>query len=310
MRPFRFGGRPGGPRFSMRRIFGRCPLSAAPAQPRRPFFFNNPTVALNETMIGIFDSGIGGLTVVRALMQKLPEYDLVYFGDTARTPYGNKSPETVIAYSRQNTAFLLDQGVRMVIMACNTASSLATAHIAADFDAPIFEVITPAVDRALQSSRRRCFGVIATRATVDSGIYESQIKQRCPSARVHSAACPLLVPLVEEGWLKNRETAMIVKKYLLPLKMRQIDTLILGCTHYPLLKPVIQRKIGRQVGVIDSSEALAEHVQSFLTAHPEVDAHLGRGGKRRFYVSDLTGQFEWMARRTLKQNVTLKTVRI
>ena len=198
-------------------------------------------------MIGIFDSGIGGLTVVRAIMDELPGYDLVYFGDTARTPYGTKSRQTVIDYSLQNTEFLIKQGAKMIVMACNTASSVATESLKKNFNLPIYEVITPAVRLALEKTQKSVIGVIGTRATINSGIYEKKIKKQNPNARVYSAACPLLVPLVEEGWLKKPETRMIVKKYLHPLKVRQIDTLILGCTHYPILKSIIQQK-NRQTG--------------------------------------------------------------
>ncbi|MEA1901260.1 MAG: glutamate racemase, partial [Thermodesulfobacteriota bacterium] len=183
-------------------------------------------------MIGIFDSGIGGLTVVKAIMENLFGYDIIYFGDTARTPYGTKSSETVKKYALENTEFLLSKGAKIIVIACNTASSVATESVAENFDIPIFEVITPAVELSINTSHKPCIGIIGTRATVKSGIYEKKIKKMNPHARVYSKACPLLVPLVEEGWLNKPETKMIVKKYLHPLKVRQIDTLILGCTHY------------------------------------------------------------------------------
>ena len=187
-------------------------------------------------MIGVFDSGIGGLTVVNALMAQLPGYDIVYFGDTARTPYGSKSPATVLRYARQNTEFLLTHNARMIVMACNTASSIATNDLTTSFDVPIFEVISPAVELALTQSRRGRIGVMGTRATIKSDVYAKKIRALRPEMQVYSQACPLLVPLVEEGWLNRPETAMIVKKYLHPLKVRQIDTLILGCTHYPIIR--------------------------------------------------------------------------
>jgi glutamate racemase len=259
-------------------------------------------------MIGIFDSGIGGLTVVRAVMDQLPGYDIVYFGDTARTPYGNKSSRTVVEYSLQNTRFLIDQGAKLVVMACNTASSVATETVQAEFDLPIYEVITPAVNQALGLSKKMAIGVIGTRATIASGIYEKKICEQAPGARVHSTPCPLLVPLVEEGWLNRPETRMIVKKYLHPLKTRQIDTLILGCTHYPLLKPIIQPKIGKTVSIIDSSMALAEEIKAFLDRSPQMDAGLSKTGAASFYVSDLTDQFEKTARSVIKQPIRLRHV--
>jgi glutamate racemase len=261
-------------------------------------------------MIGIFDSGIGGLTVVRSLMKQLPDYDIIYFGDTARTPYGSKSPETVVGYALQNTEFLLKQGAKIIVMACNTASSVASDHVTKNFDIPIFEVISPASAKAIENSRNLIVGIIGTRATVKSGIYEKKIKAIKPKAKVYSVACPLLVPLVEEGWIEKPETVMIIKKYLHPLKIRQIDTLILGCTHYPLLMDKIQRKIGKRVTVIDSSIALAENIKDFLDTHPEVDNFLGKKGEFRLFVSDVTDQFEKTAETTLKRKVLLEHIKL
>ena len=261
-------------------------------------------------MIGIFDSGVGGLTVARAVMKQIPGYDIVYFGDTAHTPYGTKSPETVISYTINNIEFLLSQGARLIIIACNTASSVVTAAVLKQFSVPIFEVITPAVDLAAQASKNLHFGVIGTRATIASGIYEKKILENQPQARVYSAACPLLVPLVEEGWLNKAETAMIVKKYLQPLKTRQIDTLILGCTHYPLLKKVIQRKIGRRVQLIDSSISVSSSVKAFLAANSKLDRQLGQNSHLTLFVSDVTDQFKKIAEMTLKTNISFKCVKV
>lgn len=261
-------------------------------------------------MIGIFDSGIGGLTVVKSLMEKLPGYNMIYFGDTARTPYGSKSPETVVRYALENTDFLLKQGAKLIVMACNTASSVAADRVAENYDIPIFEVVTPATEQAVKISNTLTIGVIGTRATVKSGIYEHKIMALKPDAKVYSAACPLLVPLVEEGWMKKPETVMIIKKYLYPLKVRQIDTLILGCTHYPLLKDKIQRKIGKRVHIIDSSIAIAENVKFFLDTHPEVDKQLSKNNAFRLFVSDITEQFGKTARTTLRRNVRLEHVEL
>lgn len=243
-------------------------------------------------------------------MEHLPGYDITYFGDTARTPYGTKSPETVVGYSLENTEFLLNRGAKIIVIACNTASSVATESLAERYDIPIFEVITPAAEVSIRTSNKLRVGVIGTRATINSGIYEKKIKAMKPEAKVYSAACPLLVPLVEEGWLKKPETTMIIKKYLHPLKVRQIDTLILGCTHYPLLKDKIQRKIGKRVAVIDSSIAVAEKVKEFLENHLEVDSLLTQNGGFRLFVTDVTKQFEKTARYTLKRNVHLEHVKI
>lgn len=261
-------------------------------------------------MIGIFDSGIGGLTVVRAIMERIPGYDIIYFGDTARTPYGNKSPETVIEYAVQDTAFLLNKGAKIIVIACNTASSVAYESVVDKFDVPVFEVITPAVELAVEASRKMSIGVIGTRATIKSGVYEKKIRALNAAARVYSVACPLLVPLVEEGWINRPETAMIVKKYLHPLKVKQADTLILGCTHYPLLKHIIQRKIGKKINIIDSSVGVAEKVERFLKEHPDVESRLSKTGKSRIFVSDIAAQFEITAKATLKRSVVLEHVKI
>lgn len=259
-------------------------------------------------MIGIFDSGIGGLTVVRAIMDEMPGYDIAYFGDTARTPYGTKSGSTVIDYSLQNTEFLLNQGAEIIVMACNTASSVATDALKEKFDLPIYEVITPAVECALDVTKKSIIGVIGTRATISSNIYEKKIKKENPDAKVYSVPCPLLVPLVEEGWLKKPETRMIVKKYLHPLKTKQIDTLILGCTHYPVLKSIIQHKIGKRVRIIDSSIAIARQIKTFLASSPETDRKLSKNSKADFFVSDITPQFEKTAKTVIRKHIVLKHV--
>lgn len=261
-------------------------------------------------MIGIFDSGIGGLTVVQALMQEMPEYDLVYFGDTARTPYGSKSRQTVIQYALEDSEFLIRQGAKMIVIACNTASSAATEVLMEKFPVPIFEVISPAVDLAIQNSKKLRIGVIGTRATVSSGIYEKKISAIAPQAKIHSLPCPLLVPLVEEGWLNKPETRMIVKKYLHPLKEKQIDTLILGCTHYPVLKDMIQHKIGKKVKLIDSSLAVAKKIRHFLNTHPAINATMAKESKARFFVSDVTPQFEKIAQTLLKTKISLQGIRL
>ncbi|KPJ76794.1 MAG: glutamate racemase [Deltaproteobacteria bacterium SG8_13] len=259
-------------------------------------------------MIGVFDSGIGGLTVVRALLEQLPACDIVYLGDTARTPYGSKSPETVTRYALEDTRFLVDQGAEIIVAACNTASSVAVKSIQATYRLPVFEVIRPAVRRSLETSSGLRIGVIGTRTTVESGVYEKRIREHRPEARVYSCACPLLVPLIEEGWLTRPETRRIVKKYLIPLKVRQIDTLILGCTHYPLLSKTIQAKIGRRVTVIDSAAAVAADLHTFLGLPPRLADDPPSGGSLRLFVSDRTDQFEKTARMILGRKIPLEKI--
>lgn len=261
-------------------------------------------------MIGIFDSGIGGLTVVQALQQFFPEYDMIYFGDTARTPYGNKSPDTITQYAIQDTEFLVSQGAKIIVVACNTASSVAPEKLREIFHVPIFEVISPAAELAVQMSKKKIIGVIGTRATINSSVYVKKIKTICADAVIHTQACPLLVPLVEEGWLKKPETRSIVKKYLIPLKTRQIDTLILGCTHYPVLKSIIQRKIGLRVHIIDSSIAVAQTIKEYLTTHSEIDRQLTKNRNSLFFVSDVTPQFQNIGQILLKRNIKLNVVKL
>jgi glutamate racemase len=260
-------------------------------------------------MIGIFDSGIGGLTVVREVLDKLPQYRIVYFGDTARTPYGTKSQKTIKEYSIEDTEFLLAQGAKVIVVACNSVSSVAFDTLRERFSVPVFEVIRPAVEKALGLTRKQRIGIIGTRATIGSGIYERLLKESRPEVEVFSHPCPLLVPLVEEGWLNRPETKRIVRKYLSPLKMKQIDTLVLGCTHYPLLKSIIEPKMGKRVRVIDSSQEVALWVKDYLEKHPEVAGGLtpteGQEG-HRFFVSDLTPNFEQIAKQFLGRPIKLE----
>ncbi len=238
-------------------------------------------------MIGIFDSGVGGMTVAHAIEKLLPDYSLVYFGDIARTPYGPKSPKTIINYSIRNTEFLLDKGAELIIIACNSASSVATDTLRQRFDVPVIEVITPAANRAIATSRNGRIGIIGTRATVKSRVYHTQITEERPGFKVYQEACPLLVPLVEEGWLNKRETKMILRRYLHPLKNRQIDTLVLGCTHYPLLKKLIQSRIGKKVKLIDSSTETALYVKEYLKENPKTVSKQEQVS-HRYFASDKT----------------------
>ncbi len=238
-------------------------------------------------MIGIFDSGIGGMTVARAVEQLLPNHPIIYYGDIARTPYGPKSPETIINYSIRNTEFLLDKGAKLIIIACNSASSVATKTLRDRFQVPIIEVISPAAERAIKISRSGRIGIIGTKATVNSGIYQKMINKAKPNFKVYAEACPLLVPLVEENWLNKRETKMILRRYLHPLKNQQIDTLVLGCTHYPMLKDLIQARIGKKVQIIDSSIQTAHYVKEYLLRHPEIASEQS-DASHSYYASDCT----------------------
>ena len=256
-------------------------------------------------MIGIFDSGVGGMTVARAIEMLLPSYRLIYFGDLARTPYGTKSPETIVRYSVQNAEFLINHGAQVIIIACNSAASVATDVLKKSFDVPIFEVITPAITKAVRSTKSGRIGVIGTTATIKSSIYEKKLQELSPDYRIFSRACPLLVPLVEEGWLLKRETKMIVRRYLQPLKRHQIDTLVLGCTHYPLLKDLIHPRIGKKTNLIDSSIEVAGAVKNFLINNPTIEKSLEQTGKNLYYVSDTTSTAESIAEKIFSRPIQL-----
>ena len=262
-------------------------------------------------MIGVFDSGIGGLTVVRALMDLLPDQEMIYLGDTARTPYGSKSRDTIIQYSLNNTEFLVRRGADIIVIACNTASSYAYDAVRSKFQLPVFEVIGPGARLALQLTKKMRIGVIGTRATISSGGYEERIRAMEPDAKVVTAPCPLLVPIVEEGWLDKPETAMIVRKYLAPLKNLQIDTLILGCTHYPVLRGVIQRKIGKRVRLVDSAEAIALKVRDYITVQDRESRSKYPGlGRCTIYVTDTADQFRKTAQLILGKPMAIENADI
>lgn len=261
-------------------------------------------------MIGIFDSGVGGMTVARAVEKVLPERSIIYFGDVARTPYGSKSPATISRYARQNSDFLLAKGAKLIIVACNTAASVAGHLLQQEYDVPIMEVISPAVSQAVSASVSGRIGVIGTRATINSGIYEQEISALNPAAQVFSQPCPLLVPLVEEGWLAKRETKMVIRRYLHPLRSHGVDTLVLGCTHYPLLSHLIKPRMGRQVRVIDSSLAVAQELKKFLSDNPAFAASLAKGGERHYYVSDMTEAAQSTASRIFGRPMNLELVQI
>ena len=247
------------------------------------------------------------MTVARAIEQICPGYPLVYFGDIARTPYGSKSPEIIRDYSNQNADFLIRQGASLIVIACNSAASTSLDVLQKRCQVPILDVITPAVNRAAAISKNGRIGVIGTRATVKSGVYEQGINRQRPESKVISQACPLLVSLVEEGWLNRRETKMIVRSYLHPLRGKQIDTLVLGCTHYPLLKHLISPRIGRRTQLIDSSVEVARSVSDYLKNHAELaDKLYNPKQKSRFFVSDLTVTAEKLAVKIFARPIILE----
>jgi glutamate racemase len=214
--------------------------------------------------IGVFDSGLGGLTVAHAIMRQLPAESLIYFGDTARVPYGPKSPDTVRRYSREISAFLIEQGVKAIVVACNTATAHALPTLREELDVPVIGVVEPGARAAVRATRTGHIGVIGTAGTIRSQAYVRAIHAENPDVRVTALACPLFVPLVEEGWTNHEAAHLIAEEYLRPLVEDQIDTLVLGCTHYPLLKPLIGEIVGRSVRLIDSAEETAADTRRML----------------------------------------------
>ncbi|MBI4974884.1 MAG: glutamate racemase [Candidatus Omnitrophica bacterium] len=252
--------------------------------------------------IGIFDSGVGGLTVVSEIGKLLPREEIIYFGDTARVPYGTKSKETVTKFSVENIEFLMEHDVKMVVVACNTASSLSLNFLKRCFRVPVIGVIEPGAKSAASVTRNNRIGVIGTHATISSGAYEKAVKKISSELRVFSQSCPLFVPLVEEGWLGEKVTLEVASIYLGSLKRKRIDTLILGCTHYPLLKDVIRKVMGGSIVLIDSARSVAEETQGVLDANGLLNSSRGKR-RHRFFVSDEPDRFIKLGMRFLKRRI-------
>ena len=259
---------------------------------------------MNESPLGVFDSGIGGLTVARALFERLPRESVIYFGDTARVPYGPKSPETVRRYSAEILAYLLHRGVKAVVVACNTSTAHALEYLKEHSSVPVVGVIEPGAQAAARASRSGKIGVIGTAGTIASGAYERAIKALRPDARVYAQACPLFVPLVEEGWFDHPATEAIGREYLAPLQRAGVDVLVLGCTHYPLLKPLLARIMGPGVTLIDSAEETANAVERELAQRRlAVSDHDAPPSTHRFVVSDDEPHFRQVGARFLGERL-------
>lgn len=255
--------------------------------------------------VGVFDSGVGGLTVAREIMRQIPEERIVYFGDTARLPYGSKSKETIVRYSRQIIRFLRTQGVKAIVIACNTASAYALSTVAAESDIPIIGVIEAGARTAVRSTRNGKIGVIGTAGTIGSGIYTEVMKQMRPGIEVTGKACPLFVPLVEEGLLHDSVTDEIASRYLNELKGKYIDTLVLGCTHYPLLRSTLRRLMGEEVTLVNPAYETALELKALLQKQGlarDVSAP-DEGEKYQFFVSDLAEKFTDFATSILPNEV-------
>ncbi|MEE8341022.1 MAG: glutamate racemase [Candidatus Neomarinimicrobiota bacterium] len=257
----------------------------------------------NQSPIGVFDSGLGGLTVVKAIRNVLPSESIVYFGDTARVPYGNKSSELIKEYSLQITDFLLDSKCKIIVVACNTATALALDALQEKLDIPIIGVVKPGVDSALKLTKNNRIGVIGTIATISSGVYENELMIKNHSVKVVSTPCPLFVPLAEEGWVSGSAIKLIAEEYLETIKKANVDTLILGCTHYPLLTDVIHDVVSSKITLVDSAQAMASGTAELLADVGLINERTEKGILNLF-VSDLPARFEIVANRFLGEKIS------
>ena len=256
---------------------------------------------MNQKAIGVFDSGVGGLTVLKALMDRLPGESTVYLGDTARLPYGTKSPEVVTRYSLASARFLMQQEIKLLVVACNTASSVSLPALHEELSIPVLGVIEPGARAAAQASAGR-IGIIGTPGTIASGAYQAALQERRPGLFLEARACPLFVPLAEEGWVEGEVVEAVARKYLADFAPAHIDTLVLGCTHYPLLKGAIARVMGEKVALVDSAEATAESVAALL-AEKGLLAPAGARVLHRYFVTDLPERFAEVGARFLKRPI-------
>ena len=263
----------------------------------------------NDKMpIGIFDSGIGGLTVLKEVIKVLPKEDTLYLGDTARLPYGTKSEETVVKYAIENTRFLLQYNIKLLVVACNTASAVSLPVLRKEFSLPLVGVIEAGAQAAVRATKRGKVGIIGTETTIRSGAYAKAIKAINSGIETISQPCPLFVPLVEEGWIEDEITLSVAERYLAPLRAEGIDTLVLGCTHYPLLKKTIQKVMEDGVTLIDSAEETAMEVRDMLArlglAVSHNNSSFSGGATRRYFVTDVPHRFEDQGSRFLGEKIS------
>jgi|TARA_B110000037_G_scaffold189293_1_gene221417 glutamate racemase len=256
---------------------------------------------VNEAALGIFDSGVGGLTVVRAVQDLMPGEDVIYLGDTARLPYGSKSPETIRRFADEDVAFLVGKGVKAIVVACNTATAHALPALKERYCLPIIGVIEPGVEAALTDRDAERIGIIATRGTIGSHAYQHALATKRTGLMIHGAATPLLVPLIEENWISEQVTKDVLKKYLDPLVEKGIDTLMLACTHYPLLVPVLKELLPSDVRLVDSATTCAEDLRRMLS-EKNLLSEKTEGGSLQIHLTDLSEQFEELAKRFLNRS--------
>ncbi|QCX33408.1 glutamate racemase [Caloramator sp. E03] len=258
---------------------------------------------MDNRAVGVFDSGIGGLTVVKEIMKILPNEDIIYFGDTARVPYGSKSTETITKFSFQNTRFLMSMNVKAIVVACNTASALSLEKLQDEFKIPIIGVIEPGANMAVKATLTNRIGIIGTEGTIGSRAYEKAIKKLKPEAELFAYPCPLFVPIVEEGWAQTEVSLLVAKEYLKPLRQLNIDTLVMGCTHYPLLTNVVSEVMGKSVKLINPAEATAAKLKEILYAN-NLQNNINKEGNYKYYVSDNPGRFSTVGGRFLNSDIT------
>src|SRR5881397_1685589 len=281
---------------------GLSSRAEGPGRPPRRRVQRAGPATVNPAPLGVFDSGIGGLTVARALFERLPRESVIYFGDTARVPYGPKSPDTVRRYGGEILTYLLQRGVKALVVACNTITAQALDYLKERSPVPLVGVIEPGARAAVQATRTGKIGVIGTAGTITSGAYERAITALRPGARVHAQPCPLFVPLVEEGWFDHPATELIARQYLEPLQRAGVDVLVLGCTHYPLMKPLLARVMARGVTLIDSAEETARVVQGEIERR-DLAAPPASDPTHRFVVSDDEPHFRRVGARFLGETV-------
>lgn len=253
-----------------------------------------------QAPIGMFDSGIGGLTVMREVEKKLPNEKIIYFGDTARHPYGEKSPENILRYAIENSMYLMEYNIKMLIIACNTASAVSVDRLQKICNIPVLGVIEPGAEKAVQVSKNGKIAVLATKATIHSEAYQMQIKRLMPTAEVTAIPCPLLAQLVEEGMQEHLATKLILQEYLKPITQASVDTILLGCTHYPVLKELIQEEVGPKIQIVDSATTLADKAAEILSLNA---TWAGLGGEHQYFVSENPEKFRQNAEKFLSKPI-------
>lgn len=267
-------------------------------------------------MIAIFDSGFGGLTIFKEIKKLLPQYDYIYLGDSLRTPYGGRSKEAIYKFSLEAVEFLFKKGIQLIIIACHSASALALRKLQQDYlvynhpDRKILGVVRPLVEQAVKATRYGRIGVVGTLATISSSAFQKELNHLKNDLQLFAKACPLLVPLIEEGWDKRPETRMILKKYLRPLKQQKIDTLILGCTHYPILFKDFKRLMGKNCQVLNSGEIVAQSLINYLKRHPEIEKKLSKNKNYQFLTTDNKERFERLGSRFLGESIRAELVEL